>query len=294
MHIVADSAHWKLGDTEARLYATFNNVTPINNGVVIGIVAGDSVDVTRDSGSYQTEKTVTNSDHLVLTVPIVNDLGYWYKPYVVIDGEVYYGNARHVGLEMVDLGLPSGRKWCNMNLGSNTPEDYGDFYAWGEILTKSSYSSSNYLYGTDILDDGDISGNINYDAAYKNMAGNNWRTPTKTEMEELLNNCTWTWVLQDGVKGYKGVSKSNGKSIFLPSSGYYRDAAIEVQGYGATYMTSTQVGSGSNFSYTMAFNYGETYGTPRMWSGNDYWPFRSEGACSNRFFGRSVRAVANR
>ena len=293
MHIVADSVHWKLGDNEARLYATFNHITPIDGSVTIGIVAGDSIYVTRGTGRYQTEKTVTGADHLMLTVPVANDMGYWYKPYVVINGVTYYGNARHFGLEMIDLGLPSRRLWANMNVGASTPEEYGNYYAWGETSTKPSYDSDSYLYGTTILNDGNISGNINYDAAYKNMSGNIWRTPTKDEMQELLDNCTWSWVLQDGVKGYRGVSIKNGKTIFLPSAGYYNGSGVQHSGYGATYMTATQMSEGNNYAYIMAYRYSHSYGGPGVRSSNDYYPFYDNGAASVRYYGRSVRAVAN-
>ena len=253
MHIVADSAHWKLGDTSATLYATFNNVTPVDNGVIIGIVAGDSVTVTRGNGKHQTEKTVTGADHVVLTnVPVIDNFGYWYKAYVVVGGQVYYSEPRHFGLELIDLGLPSRLLWANMNVGASWPVDYGDYYAWGETdNTKTSFTSVNYTHGTTIINagttsEGNISGDAQYDAARKNMAGTYWRTPTSTEMQELLNNCTWTWVLRNGVKGYLGTSKNNGKTIFLPAAGYRTDAENPNHlGFGASYWTANQM-TGNN------------------------------------------------
>ena len=128
------------------------------------------------------------------------------------------------GHEYVDLGLPSGLKWATCNVGANSPEGYGNYYAWGETTTKSSYTEDNSLtYGKDM---GDISGNVNYDAATANW-GSTWRMPTKAEMEELENNCTWTWTTQSGVNGYK-VTGPNGKSIFLPAAGYYGSSHDDV------------------------------------------------------------------
>ena len=293
LNFVTDSVHWRLGDTEAHLYATFNNVTPIDDGITIGIVAGDSITVERGAGLYQTELTVTGHRQLMLTVPVTDDFGYWYKPYVVVGDQVYYGDARHFGLEMIDLGLPSGLKWANMNVGASTPEDYGDYYAWGETSTKTTYTQDNYSYGTSLVNGGNITNNVNYDAAVRNMAGAYWRTPTRDEMQELLDNCTWSdWVLQNGVKGYRGVSKRNGKTIFLPAAGYYNGETLSHLGYGGTYMTANQYGEGNGSAHVMAYRYGYTYGSPGLRSANDYYPFYSEGAATIRWYGRSVRAVA--
>ena len=295
MHIVADSAHWKLGDTEARLYATFSHVTPIDGGVTIGIVAGDSAFVGRGTGLYQTEKTVTESDHLMLTVPVTDNLGYWYKAYVVVDGQVYYSEARHFGLEMVDLGLPSRTLWANMNVGSSWPEDYGEYYAWGEVGTKANYNEANYEYGTSVLNEGNISGNADYDAACKNMVGSYWRMPTRTEMQELIDNCNWYWALQDGVKGYRGISKKNNKTIFLPAAGYRTDAVDpQYAGYGGSYMTANQIMDASyrSYSYVMGYRYGSYDGGVKIRVNTDYYPFDGNGRGTVRWFGRSIRAVA--
>ncbi len=119
------------------------------------------------------------------------------------------------GHDYVDLGLPSGLKWANCNIGATTPEDYGNYYAWGETATKSEYTDQNSVtYGQEISD---FSGNATYDAATANWGGS-WRMPTEAEIEELINNCTWTWTTQNGVNGDK-VTGPNGNSIFLPAAG---------------------------------------------------------------------------
>ena len=120
------------------------------------------------------------------------------------------------GYDWVDLGLPSGLKWATCNVGATSPEGYGNYYAWGETTTKASYDQSNSVtYGQQISD---FSGNSTYDAARANW-GSTWRMPTKAEMEELKNICTWTWTTKNGVNGYE-VTGSNGNSIFLPAAGY--------------------------------------------------------------------------
>ena len=121
------------------------------------------------------------------------------------------------GHEYVDLGLPSGLLWATCNVGANSPEEYGNYYAWGETETKSEYTGANSLtYGKSF---NDISGNPQYDAATANWGGD-WRMPTDSEQRELLNNCTWTWTTQNGVTGYKVTSKVNSNYIFLPAAGY--------------------------------------------------------------------------
>ena len=117
------------------------------------------------------------------------------------------------GHEWVDLGLPSGTKWATYNIGANTPEEYGNYYAWGETAPKTTYTIENSTtYGKDL---GDISGNPQYDAA-RAIWGGIWRMPTKAECEELTLYCTRTNETINGIKGSKLTSKRNGNSIFIP------------------------------------------------------------------------------
>ena len=132
--------------------------------------------------------------------------------------------AKYNGHEYVDLGLSV--KWATCNVGANKPEEYGNYYAWGETKTKSEYYDSNSKTSGKQMSD--IKGNSQYDAARANWGGT-WRLPTKEELEELVNKCTWTWTKQNGVYGCK-VTGTNGNSIFLPAAGYHR--------YNSTYQTS--------------------------------------------------------
>ena len=127
------------------------------------------------------------------------------------------------GHEWVNLGLSV--KWACCNVGANTPEECGDYFAWGEIETKNEYySGEGYSknYGKNISD---ISGNVAYDAATANWGGS-WRMPTKAEIQELIDNCTWTWTIVNGVKGYKVTSKINGNSIFISITGCYAGSSL--------------------------------------------------------------------
>ena len=123
--------------------------------------------------------------------------------------------------EYVDLGLPSGVKWATHNVGATSPEGKGNYYAWGEIDVKSKYVESNSkTYGVSMSD---ISGNEKYDAATANWGGK-WRMPTRTEMRELIDNCDKKWTTYNGVNGVMFTSKNNGKTLFLPAAGWYKES----------------------------------------------------------------------
>lgn len=125
--------------------------------------------------------------------------------------------------EPVDLGLPSGTKWASYNIGASQPEDYGYYYAWGETEAKTTYSPSTYKFydyknsAYYISLGKDIQGTA-YDVATAKW-GSKWMMPTQAQLQELLNNCTWTWDATK--KGYTITSKSNSNSIFMPAAGRY-------------------------------------------------------------------------
>ena len=132
------------------------------------------------------------------------------------------------GHEWVDLGLSV--KWATCNVGATLPSDYGDYFAWGEISTKSSYTENNSKTYKKHM--GDIAGNSKYDAARANW-GSTWRMPTKKEFQELKDQCIWTWTSQGGHSGYRVTSKTNGNSIFLPAAGWrFGESLIGVGSYG--------------------------------------------------------------
>ena len=121
--------------------------------------------------------------------------------------------GKHEGHKYVDLGLSV--KWATCNVGANSPEEFGQYFAWGETTTKAEYTDENSTtYGKTM---NDISGNAQYDAATANWGGN-WRMPTYDELYELINYCTWTWTTKKGINGCK-VTGPNGNSIFLPAAG---------------------------------------------------------------------------
>ena len=156
--------------------------------------------------------------------------------------------AKYNGHEYVDLGLSV--KWATCNVGANKPEDYGNYYAWGETSTKSTYYNNNSkTYGKRM---NDIKGNSQYDAARANWGGT-WRLPTKAELEELKNKCTWKWTTQNGVNGYK-VTGPNGNSIFLPAAGYRSGSSLRYDGDYGGYWSSTPYDDNDDYgAYTLYF-----------------------------------------
>lgn len=141
------------------------------------------------------------------------------------------------GHDYVDLGLSV--KWATCNVGASYPEDYGSYYAWGEIQTKPEYNSLTYAY----VDVNGISGNSRYDVASAQW-GSSWRLPTFTEIEELQNLCKWEWITIGGHEGYRVVGP-NGNSIFLPAAGYRRGSDILCQDTFCAYWS----GSGTSDPY---------------------------------------------
>ena len=144
----------------------------------------------------------------------------------------------------VDLGLPSGLKWATCNVGASSPEDYGDYYAWGELSTKDEYTESNCSTYKEHI--GNISGNPQYDVARKKWGGS-WRMPTVDEFEELIDNCTWEWTTKDGHKGYK-VTGRNGNSIFLPAAGYRLGSDTYFAESNVCYWSATLLESDTQFA----------------------------------------------
>ena len=159
------------------------------------------------------------------------------------------------GYEWVDLGLPSGLKWATCNVGASKPEEYGDYFAWGETQPKSTYNWSTYKYcngsSTSLTKyctdsyygtvDNKTTLDLSDDAARANWGGS-WRMPTDAELTELREQCTWTWTTQNGVYGYKVTSKKSGytnKSIFLPAAGCRGESSLDYAGSDGYYRSSS-------------------------------------------------------
>ncbi len=175
------------------------------------------------------------------------------------------------GHTAIDLGLPSGTLWANCNIGAVNPEDDGQYFAWGEIKTKSRYTYSNSLTYNKSAYSINISGNLAHDAASANW-GKDWCMPTQDDFQELINNTTCIWTKISGINGYLFTSKHNGESIFLPAAGYRFRADTDDYGKYGNYWTGTP--NGRDSAYYFFFNE----------SHHDI-------AGSSRDYGRNIRAV---
>lgn len=163
--------------------------------------------------------------------------------------------------EYVDLGLPSGTLWATCNVGADSPEDYGSYFAWGETTTKNTYEWSNYhwsnsdgkltkycddkFWGVNEFIDTRTVLEANDDAATVNW-GKKWRMPTDAEMNELIDECSNKWTERNGIKGLL-VTGPNGNSIFLPAAGSVSGNKHYCEGYCGEYWTSSII-SGASYS----------------------------------------------
>ena len=144
--------------------------------------------------------------------------------------------------EWVDLGLPSGTLWATCNVGASSPEEYGDYFAWGETEPKEDYSWSTYKwcngsyntltkYCTNSFNgvvDNKTELDLEDDAAYVNW-GPSWRMPSSAQIGELLDNCSWLWATRNRVSGVQVIGP-NGASLFLPAAGLWNGNSIEHAG----------------------------------------------------------------
>ena len=176
----------------------------------------------------------------------------------------------------VDLGLPSGLLWATCNVGADNPEDYGDYFAWGETQPKDTYSWSTYQYcnggdGWNTLTKYCNNSSYGYngftddltsllpedDAATANW-GSDWRMPTKEEWQELYNNTTHTWTTQNGVNG-RLFTASNGNSLFLPAAGYRNYSSFVSAGSYGNYWSSSLIAGSPNYAWYFYFYSGSYY-----------------------------------
>lgn len=167
------------------------------------------------------------------------------------------------GHEYVDLGLSV--LWATCNIGSNSPEEFGGYYAWGETYTKSSYNDITYKFAgetkaSDNLNTIEAESNVLYDYTkylgdhnklnpndvkldieddVANVQwGNPWRMPSKNEISELVDSCDWLFGEIKGVKGCWAISKVNGNKIFFPLAGYVSDYIVLDIGVSGKYWAS--------------------------------------------------------
>lgn len=232
----------------------------LNSATVAGIIETDGGHPILEQGICYSTSTNPTIEHLIVKsgskletyscslVDLQEGTTYYARAYATNKLGTAYGNeiqfttkARTYenGYEYIDLGLSV--KWASMNIGASSPEESGDYFAWGETTPKSFYSWSTYKYCNGTYDsltkynhnenmgvvDNKMVLELSDDAANVNWGGA-WRMPSEDEYKELLNKCTWYSSSQNGKNGFLIQSKINGNCIFLPVAGtMYKESLYE-------------------------------------------------------------------
>ena len=211
---------------------------------------------------FHTNDSLGTGDFTTTLVDLTPNTTYYVRAYVVTDYGLAYGeevnfttlDSSSGGHDYVDLGLPSGTLWATCNVGANAPEEYGDYFAWGETQPKETYNWNTYQYCngspnmlTKYCNNSDYGYNgftdtltvlvPEDDAAAANW-GANWRMPTQAEWQELYQNTTKTWTTQNGVNG-RLFTASNGNSLFIPAAGDFWGTELSGDGYWGNYWSSS-------------------------------------------------------
>ena len=182
---------------------------------------------------------------------------------------IHVGDVEPNNYEYVDLGLPSGTLWATCNVGANAPEEYGDYFAWGETAPKDYYDWSTYKwcnsaynqltkyciessYGYNGFVDNKMVLDPEDDAAYVNW-GSSWRMPTSEQQRELINNCTWQRTQLNGVNG-RLVTGPNGNTMFLPAAGIRRGDTLSDAGPSGYYWSRELNQNNTDNAYSLDFH----------------------------------------
>lgn len=244
------------------------------------------------------EETVSINGKMTSLAP---NTTYYYRSFLYMNEEYYYGEVKEFktveekqGMcpdgnhpHMIDLGLPSGTKWACCNVGASAPEEYGGYYAWGELNEKNNYDIDTYQYYNHQSDNSEspiikenwiniglnISG-TQYDVAHVKW-GDNWYMPALKEYMELSENVIWEKTVYNGIKGQKAIGP-NGNSIFFPFGGQYYKTDIYDCGKAAVHWLSTFIGIYGYDAEYFTVDIPESY-----WNGYD-----------GRHFGRSIRPIS--
>ena len=219
--------------------------------------------------------TVWNEPFVCTITNLEPNIKYYVRAYALRGLEYYYGDEKsfitndlcgeevsgsYNGHDYVDLGLASETMWATCNVGAQTPEGYGDYFAWGEIRPKEVYDWSTYIYfcqdvgyshGLDQFTKYCNDSTYGYNGYVDNLTvletiddaasanwGSGWCMPTVEQWRELYQNTTKIWTNKNGVNGYLFIA-SNGNSLFLPASGCYRQNELYEQGSRGHYWLSS-------------------------------------------------------
>ena len=235
---------------------------------------------------------------------------YFYRTFVLYNRTYSFGNVesfttlKHPEPEKIDLGV--GVEWASFNISANTPANYGKYYSWGEIKTKSFYAWESYQWSADGTET-NITKYNSSDNLYRltpdddvvsQELGGSWRMPTAEEFDRLVSCCYWQWFenyRNSEVKGYavfkaknegdRGQRNSetisatysldNDAHIFLPAAGYASKDEFYDIGSNGNYWTSSLSTSTSSSAHYIYFDSENIVA----------------GECEKRYYGQSIRPV---
>lgn len=260
---------------------------PFNGNV--GFLFGTNADP-KSFGTKFTSQYNTNAVFSHHLSSLESETTYYYCTFLELGDTCYYGKTVSFTTpekpemdEEVDLGLSVN--WRGWNVGATKPEEYGNYFAWGETSQKEYYAWQSYFENP--YDENnewigsatttDVAG-TDKDAATV-ILGEKWRMPTYEEVKELMEKCSWTWSDYNGVKGYtveSNVAGYEGNFIFLPAAGNYDKTSIKQEGSYGGYWSSTPLDSESKSAAYIFYFYGETIHSTQS---------------SNRYTGRTIRPV---
>ena len=174
----------------------------------------------------------------------------------------------------VDLGLPSGTKWADRNIGASNPEDTGLYFSWGNTVGHEAGKGYDFEDDYDNTPGSELKGDIDleHDAARVNLR-EPWKMPTKEQFKELVDNCESEVTTINEYLGRRFTSKINGNSIFMPFAGYIGGTGLRIRGSYGLYWSSSLLSQ--TLGYVLNFNSGGV----------------DPADLNGRFFGFSVRAV---
>ncbi|MBE6292703.1 MAG: hypothetical protein E7091_09900 [Bacteroidales bacterium] len=270
------------------------------DNVYVGLSWSATKDAISADGNFESRKTsVQNMEDGVFTVSL-NDLSegttYYFASFTLVGGVYAFSSVKEFTTDVirletgaVDLGLSV--KWAGCNVGANSPEEYGYYFAWGETEEKTDYSWPTYKWrewsqwhnGYILAKyctsssygwvDNKTTLDLEDDVAHVQWGGS-WRMPTKDEQDELRTKCDWEWTTMNGVEGYL-VTGPNGNSIFLPAAGYRNGTDVRLPGSYGSYWSGTLDENDSYDAYIFSFWRSDNPG----WGNYD------------RYFGLTVRPV---
>ena len=260
IQVMTDSARWQPGGTTATLFGTLHGYdkAKTKSTLEIGFLVGNAAQVAAGEGTMASA-TVTGDGRYSAVFTMPKDTAYYYRACVrERNGSTNLANTLQFGRAYADLGLPSGNLWSSVNIGCTQPEDKGDYYAWGETVTKATYTETNHRWYNGHIHtfpDGclrDIHA-TRYDVATVKWGGT-WVTPNHDDLQELIKYCTVTSETVNGMPGYRFTSKVEGytnRSIFMPMTGWWSNSLTAFRE--SAYFSSSEMAENLNYrAYEMS------------------------------------------